>query len=359
MPMARDDRVRLSPWERCIRRLVMSVVVPGLGILLQAAPVVAVAAEKSNLCDVATFQFDNDEMAGTDRHYTGGLRLACVRPPPQYLHALAPSAPDSDAITRSRATYALGVSAFTPDDLSRSEPIEDDHPYAGWLYLGLGLEREVITKSSARYLDNLELQLGVIGPLSGAEHVQKLSHDLTDATDPKGWGNQLDNEPGLNLFYSRQWTGFEEVYVSEENGTPDLFLDVTPELGFALGNVHIFGAAGLTLRFGSFLPDDHGPPVIRPSLPGSDYFNRQQGFSAYLFGGVEGRVVGRNIFLDGNTFQDDGPSVDKNALVGEARVGLALTYDNLRFAYTQVFRSQEFEDQSNQIFGSVTLSVAF
>ena len=101
------------------------------------------------------------------------------------------------------------------------------------------------------------------------------------------------------------------------------------------------------------------PPVIRPSLPGSDYFDHQQGFSAYLFGGVEGRVVGRNIFLDGNTFQDDGPSVDKNTLVGEARVGLALTYDNLRFAYTQVFRSQEFEGQSNQIFGSVTLSVAF
>ena len=55
-------------------------------------------------------------------------------------------------------------------------------------------------------------------------------------------------------------------------------------------------------RVGSFQPDDHGPPTIRPSLPGADYFPRQEGFSAYVFGGVEGRVVGRNIFLNGNTF---------------------------------------------------------
>lgn len=76
-----------------------------------------------------------------------------------------------------------------------------------------------------------------------------------------------------------------------------------------------------------------------------------------MFGGLEGRAVGRNIFLDGNSFQDDGPSVDKNMLVGEARIGLALTFDDVRFAYTQVFRSQEFEGQSRQIFGTVSLSL--
>ncbi|MGI9493368.1 MAG: lipid A deacylase LpxR family protein [Geminicoccaceae bacterium] len=318
------------------------------------------SAERSGPCDVVTLQHDNDEMGGTDRHYTGANRLACVTSPPRFMRDLVPPIDELDALTRTRAIFALGLSAFTPDDISRSDLIEDDQPYAGWLYVGLGLEREVVPKSDQpRYMDNVELQLGIVGPWSGAEHVQKFTHDLTNATEPKGWGNQLDNEPGINLFYSRQWTGAAETKFKPFDDSPDLFFDYTPEVGFALGNIHIFGAAGITFRLGTFQPDDHGPPTIRPSLPGSDYFPRQKGFSAYLFGGVEGRIVGRNIFLDGNTFQDDGPSVDKNTLVGEARVGVALTYDRVRLTYTHVFRSQEFENQPDQTYGSIALSVAF
>ncbi len=338
----------------------MSVLVLELSTMSAAMLAAAQATDDSNLCDIVTMQFDNDEMGGTDRHYTGGLRLACVTSPQRWLRDVIPSTQGSGTFIRSRATYAIGQSAFTPDNLSRRELIEDDQPYAGWLYLGFGLEREVIPRSDhPRYLENLELQLGVVGPLSGVEDLQSALHDLTGATDPQGWGNQLDNEPGVNLFYSRQWTGASEVNITPYDGFPDLFFDVTPEFGLALGNIHIFGAGGLTFRLGNFLPDDHGPPVIQPGLPGSDYFPRQEGFSAYMFGGLEGRAVGRNIFLDGNSFQDDGPSVDKNILVGEARIGLALTFDDVRFAYTQVFRSQEFQGQSRQTFGTVSLSLRF
>ena len=343
-------------------RLLVSVFALEFGLAAMSAETSAAAQadDDSGLCDIVTMQFDNDELGGTDRHYTGGLRLACVTAPPRWLQDALSSTPNRNAAGRSRATYALGQSAFTPDDLSRRELIEDDQPYAGWLYLGFGLERDVVHKSdSPRYLESVELQLGIVGPLSGVEELQSALHDLTDATDPQGWGNQLDHEPGVNLFYNRQWTGALEVNLAPHEGFPNLFFDVTPELGLALGNIHIFGAGGLTFRLGSFQPDDHGPPVIRPSLPGSDYFPRQGGFSAYLFGGLEGRVVGRNIFLDGNSFQDDGPRVDKNLLLGEGRLGLAFTYDDLRFAYTQVFRSQEFEGQRRQTFGSLSVSLRF
>ncbi|MGI9488960.1 MAG: lipid A deacylase LpxR family protein [Geminicoccaceae bacterium] len=339
-------------------RLLLSALVLELAAMSTATFAAAEAADGSGLCDVVSLQLDNDAVAGTDRHYTGGLRLACVTSEPRWLRDVIPATPDSSALTRSRATYSIGQSAFTPDDLAERELIEDDHPYAGWLYLGLGLEREVVPRSAhPRYLESLELQLGVVGPLSGVEELQSAIHDLTNATDPQGWGNQLDNEPGINLFYGRQWTGAFDVDLTPHDRLPDLFFDVTPELSLALGNIHIFGAGGVTFRLGNFLPDDHGPPVIRPSLPGSDYFPPQEGFSAYVFGGLEGRVVGRNIFLDGNTFQDDGPSVDKNRLVGEARLGLALTFDKARIAYTHVYRSQEFEGQPRQTFGALSLSL--
>ena len=336
------------------------VVIWALGAAMIPTVVDARSGSDSNLCNIVSAQFDNDEMGGSDRHYTSGFRLACTRSPPSFLNDIITSNRDPGAITNSWSTYSIGLNMFTPDDLSRSEPIDDDQPYAGWLHFGFGLERETIPRNDRlRFLDTFELQLGVIGPLSGAEHVQRLGHDLTNATDPKGWGNQLNNEPGINLFYSRQWTGAKEFNFPARKHLPQLFLDVTPQVGAALGNVYTFGAAGLTLRFGQFLPDDHGLSVIRPSLLGSDFFPEQEGFSAYVFGNLQGRVVGRNIFLDGNTFHNDGPSVDKEALVGEARLGLAITYGDIRFGYTHVFRSREFEGQAPQDFGSISLSVRF
>src|SRR3546814_17784538 len=102
----------------------------------------------------------------------------------------------------------------------------------------------------------------------------------------------------------------------------NLGVDVTPHLGAALGNVYTYGAGGLTLRFGEDLPDDYGPPRIRPALPGSDYFRPTDDFGWYFFAGAEGRIVARNIFLDGNTFKDS-HSVDKRPLVADLQAGLA------------------------------------
>src|SRR3546814_8870959 len=106
----------------------------------------------------------------------------------------------------------------------------------------------------------------------------------------------------------------------------NLGVDVTPHLGAALGNVYTYGAGGLTLRFGEDLPDDYGPPRIRPALPGSDYFRPTDDFGWYFFAGAEGRIVARNIFLDGNTFKDS-HSVDKRPLVADLQAGIAV---NLR-----------------------------
>jgi lipid A 3-O-deacylase len=309
-------------------------------------------------CDVITLQVENDEVGGTDRHYTGGMRLACAGPAPRFVEQrLRPFEPDT-AIAHHRASYGIGQNIYTPEDTSDPDLIEDDQPYAGWLYLDFGIDSEVRSASGdVRYLDNLGLQLGVIGPLSGAEQVQHFVHKVLSARQSEGWDNQLDNEPGVNLFYSRQWTGAGRYALPLGSKVPELAFDVTPKAGAALGNVYIYGAGGMTVRFGHFSPNDHGPSAIRPSFAGPDGFARDDGWSAYLFGGVEGRLVGRNIFLDGNSFDNDSPSVDKNRLVGETRLGMALTYGALHLAYTHVFRSQEFEGQDPQTFGNITLSI--
>lgn len=135
--------------------------------------------------------------------------------------------------------------------------------------------------------------------------------------------------------------------------------DATPHAGGALDNVFTYANAGLMLRFGRRLPLDYGPPRIQPNLPGSGFFVPQDGFGWYLFAGMEGRAVARNIFLDGNTFRDS-RSVDKELLVGDLQCGIALTWRNVRLSYTHVLRTREFETQDEaDEFGAFSLSVRF
>lgn len=339
-------------------RFILLVVLIGLADASTRSAGAADVDDKAEFCDVLTFQFENDEFGGTDRHYTNGLRLACTARAPRVVRDLLPLPAGRD-IETSRITYAVGQSIYTPDELAVREPIPDDQPYAGWLYVGLALETQTIPKTapSVRYVDHFELQLGVVGPLAGAKQLQSFTHGLLNATPPAGWDNQLDNEPGVNVFYSRSFGPFGAATATPDNRRLRMFLDVTPEAGLALGNIHTYGAAGFTVRFGNYLPDDAGPPTLRPSLPRPGAFSGRGRSSAYVFAGLEGRVVARNIFLDGNSFGHDGPRVDKTTMVGEARVGVAVMYQDLSLSYTQVFRTREFAGQTPQTYGSITVSV--
>jgi hypothetical protein len=71
--------------------------------------------------------------------------------------------------------------------------------------------------------------------------------------------------------------------------------------------------------------------------------------------------VARNIFLDGNTFEDS-PHVTKNPLVGDLQLGVAMTISGARLAYTHVFRTKEFEGQKGgdlSQYGALSLSLRF
>ena len=79
----------------------------------------------------------------------------------------------------------------------------------------------------------------------------------------------------------------------------------------------------------------------------------------YLFATVGERAVGRNIFLDGNSFRD-GPSVDKKTLVSSLQVGAAATIAQTRISYTHVFMDKEYKTQGEgSQFGVVTVSYRF
>jgi hypothetical protein len=300
-----------------------------------------------------TILFENDVFGalGDDHHYTQGLRFSYLSREDSVWDWVEngarklPFYPDGG---RMRATYAIGQNLYTPEDISATELIEDDRPYAAWLYAGVGLVAD-----TRRSLDTVEFSIGVVGPAALGEELQRWVHKIIDSPDPKGWHNQIGNELTIQLFHERRWRKLWEPGFLEAIG---LHTDVTPHIGGALGNVYIHAAAGGTLRLGTDLPADYGTPRIRPSLPGSEFFAPTRNFSGYLFAGLEVRGVLRNIFLDGNTFRDS-HSVEKYPVVGDFQGGIAAVAFNVRLAFTYVVRTREFvlQDDADK-FGAFTLS---
>jgi hypothetical protein len=297
---------------------------------------------------ILSMMLENDVFSNTDKHYTNGVRVSYLTPETSVskpVEKLANKLLLFKERANKRFSYAFGQSMFTPKNIKRKTPLKTDRPYAGWTYASMG-----IVSANKKRLDNFEVSLGMIGPFSKAEQTQKIVHKITNSPKPMGWDHQLKNEVGLLISYDRQWRNQFEI-------TTDKFqVNFTPSLGANLGNVYTDLSAGLMARFGRNIPFDYGPPRIRPSLPGSDFFIPTKEIGWYMFAGAEGRAVARNIFLDGNTFRSSAHVKKKNAVI-DLQMGVVMTWRDFRVGYTHVVRSKEFKHQSSSDqFGAISLS---
>ena len=235
-----------------------------------------------------SFYFENDLFADTDYGYTNGVKLSWISHDLTN-YAKSDSLPDWSLPVISRLPFineqglqrnvglSIGQNIYTPGDISIESLIEDDRPYAGWTYFGIGFHSK-----NERRLDSMEIQLGIVGPLSFADQTQKMIHELNDNKSPNGWDNQLNNEPGLAVIYERKWRFFYNGPVGKSG------LDFIPHLGSALGNVHTYANAGMEARIGWNLPQDFGTSLIRPAGDSNAPLNaqdprlsRDQDFSLY------------------------------------------------------------------------------
>ncbi len=290
--------------------------------------------------------FENDFFSNDDQHYTNGLQAAwtpSASAAPKWavrVARLIPWFPQGEV----RHGYAFGQNMYTSNDITVADPPRGEPPYAGWLYGAIGLR-----VGDERQFDRFAMTFGVVGPASLAEQGQKFVHTVTGSEKPRGWDTQLENEPGVVLTYLRGWH-------MPSTAAPGAFrLDLAPHVGGAVGNVHTYVQAGLALRYGRNLPADDGPPRIQPGVPDSGVFASTDGAGWYLFAGLDGRAVARNIFLDGNTFRDS-RSVDKKPFVGDIQVGIGWAWRTARLNYTHVLRTREYEGQpGNEEFGALSL----
>ncbi|MDB5405698.1 MAG: hypothetical protein JWL84_610 [Rhodospirillales bacterium] len=319
-------------------------------------PAIADTSERLNILE------ENDSIYfKSDRHYTQGLRASLLGPdvgnesewngPFNLFGDIAPVFGNAAQRSRRYAVF-LGQSLFTPSNLQLKPPDSHDRPYGGWLYVGTSLLQE----SDRHVLENVELDLGVVGPGAFGKQTQNDFHQLIGVKQAQGWSSQIQNEPGGMLSYERLW---RFALIGDGNDG----VDIVPQAGATLGNVFTYGQAGGMLRIGKNLHADYGPVRVRPALSGTDYFDADQldgKFGFYVFVGAQGRAVAHNIFLDGNTFRQS-PSVRKRVFVGDLETGFSVFWSSaVRLDFAAVRRTKEFfGQQADDLIGTGALTVSW
>jgi lipid A 3-O-deacylase len=176
---------------------------------------------------------------------------------------------------RTYVAWAVAHEMFTPDDIENPDPPLDDQPYVGVAYLD-----SVIYAKGERWAHAWQLRLGVVGPASHADGIQRWVRRATGNMKPQGWSTQMPNELVVNVGY----TGSYLLAGGELGGSAAWRL--IPVANVGLGNYFTGAGLGLYGEIGWNLVDALGGTALR------------QGFSSASTVGV-GPVTGWSVSLSG------------------------------------------------------------
>jgi hypothetical protein len=258
------------------------------------------SAAKSEGKATTVVGIDNDSLLFNrkDGFYTGGMRLT-----QQYTVR-------DDSQIRIYG-WRIGQDMYTASDIKLPPQSigRYDHPYAGWLYDGFFKEVHRTDGTSTR----IGLDVGCMGPCSGAEKVQKNFHRLLNQPLPQGWSTQMKDEVGAIVYGD----------VAPVSWKVAPWMDVTPDFHGRFGNIFTDAGAGIMLRAGDL-----------PALPDQA--------TLHGFMRLDISAIGYNAMLQGGYFSRDNPrTVDPKRWVGEAEAGVAWKHASYGINASIVRRSNE------------------
>lgn len=245
-----------------------------------------------------------------DRNFTQGLQFSADK--------------DEDGVNR---RWHVRQIFYTPYNKRLRDPIPTERPYAG--ALTAGYTKTTYPKLNERVSSGFEY--GIVGPYAFAEETQKGVHKLLGQLYPLGWDHQLKNEPILNYSYRRERTLNQWLVVGD---------------GYDLGNMFTQTDTFFRLQSG-----DTG--YLRPMWPRLDK-RQDTPFRFTPFFEVRNRIVARNIFLDGNSF-DSSRGVEKYPIVFEGSLGFNIEIRDISFRYTYTKMSEEYVTGDKASFGELQI----
>lgn len=234
--------------------------------------------------------------------------------------------------------YGLSQQMYTASDLLNPTPVAGDHPYAGTLLGFVGYRDSDPVTSYLTVYDDIELSMGVLGPSSHADDVQRAIHKWLGCKDPKGWDTQLKDEFEVNVTYFK---GFDTIVLGKEYGWN---LRFATEFGGCVGTLQIYGGVNseLKLGYGFGAAEIDNEMRIRG-------VQRPDGH-IYALVGCEGRWWGRNELLEGNASYVHNKvtiPVEKEDLTGCLKAGFGVRYRGVDVRCLWLWWSKEYKTQED------------
>lgn len=324
-----------------------------ISLLLLLASLPLVASDENNdswTLDRFNFYFENDAVLDTDDGYSSGEKLAWLYYIPNPDSAIYDNLFLEFGDAEAYFSFSVATQVFTPTEKKSEDLIPDDRPFAGWTYFEFNLH-----EASLKHLQTLSLRVGMVGEVSLAEKIQNGFHKLIGVNDSLGWSNQLKNELGLNLKYTQKYQLGIYEFLNMQSA-------VTPFVSAELGNIAINATVGANVRVGLNIPKDFGLSTMDIGNDSgiSIYGERKNirtspwSFSFNLTG--YGSAVGRDIFLDGNSFRDS-HSVEKENFIYSYGAGVSIRYKKFILDYLHIYNSKRFVlEKDPNGYGSIIFS---
>lgn len=253
----------------------------------------------------------------------------------------------------------VGLAAFSPKDLTHTDVINDDRPYASLVFLA---NSRVNLQDDGQTAIQSTLTVGVLGTRI-AENLQKQIHNLTESEPPKGWQHQISNggEPTLRYTYAHQrlWLVRDsehrlEVKYSNE-GSVGFLTEANTAISARWGRINT--------PWWSFAPDraeyfsQPTTGLLNKSATGSSEF--------YVWAGAKLRTRAYNAFLQGQ-FRDSELTYSQSeirSILGEAWLGVTRQISpHSRLSWVWRYQSSELRSGNGDrdlIWGSILVNRDF
>ncbi|MGX3011150.1 lipid A deacylase LpxR family protein [Helicobacter sp. 23-1044] len=281
----------------------------------------------------------------SDRYYTGGHFVSYLSPEfaDSALNYIAGFSHLYDKHF-TRFFLSLNQELHTPSKANYDSVVANDD-----LLFGAGLYANLSFVSRTRdFMEQFSIDLGVAGPLALGKETQSAIHALTNNRIYKGWDYRaLKNEFLFNFHYGFIWRW---VFIED-------FFDVLPHFQISLGNARTAINAGAKFRLGYGIKNDFGLQKLHSKIAQNI---AGDGLKVYVFFGASGSIVGRDMFIEGNSFGGAKSGVKLERFLYEAELGAMIGWKYVSLGYVWSNQSKRFRGQIRQHkYGSIRLEIMF
>lgn len=287
-----------------------------------------------------TLVLENNVLTGSDGGYTNGAAFEWGRGPfddlnaelPRWMQSLVDGLNISNLRDRRFAvSFLIAQTMNTPEDIAKESLTPDDAPYVGMLFW-----QGIYHAFNERTLNRFSLSVGTVGPAAGAGDAQRFVHALTSSTEPRGWDEQISNEPVFRIATER-YRRIGVLVLSEGRAADFIGFDYA-----GAGTMRSEFGAGFTVRYGARLADSFS---MVSHLPGRRLdVGTGHPSSWHLFLTVAGEYVANDIRYDGNTFKDS-HSVPLEHVQARAEFGFVYSRGAWSYALSAVAMTDQYKAQ--------------